>query len=117
MRLIALLTGRRAPQRRVLAAIAAAASVLLTLTLTQPAAQAQEQAAYFVITDITREEAVLKLTDPAKIQHARDLINGNTADRPHLVGRIIKRQAPYNPRWSYHFNPDTVDFFDVAIEV
>lgn len=36
---------------------------------------------------------------------------------PHVVGRILKRPAPYNPRWSYHYNPDTVDFFDVSIEV
>ncbi|TMR06441.1 calmodulin-binding protein [Actinomadura soli] len=76
-----------------------------------------DPAAYFVFTDITREEAVLKLTDPAKIQHARDLVNGETYDRPHVVGRILKRQADYNPRWSYHYNPDTIDFFDVAIEV
>ncbi|MGW5100847.1 BP74-related protein [Streptomyces sp. NPDC004100] len=25
--------------------------------------------------------------------------------------------ASYNPRWSFHYNPETVNFFDVAIEV
>ncbi|TYC09558.1 calmodulin-binding protein [Actinomadura syzygii] len=87
----------------------------LTVGVAPPARAAE--AAYFVFTDTTREEAVLKLTDPAKIQHARDLVNGETTDRPHVIGRILKRQAPYNPRWSYHYNPDTVDFFDAAIEV
>lgn len=27
------------------------------------------------------------------------------------------RWAPYNPRWSFHCDPATVGFFDVAIEV
>jgi hypothetical protein len=93
-----------------------AAAALLTAGLTTPPAQAAEPA-YFVVTDITREEMVLRLDDPAKIQHARDLVNGETQDRPHVVGRIIKRQADYNPRWSFHYNPETVDFFDVAIEI
>ncbi|MEV4181290.1 calmodulin-binding protein [Streptosporangium canum] len=109
--------------RRTIPKVAALAAVAM-LALTAPA-QAQQadanhraaETAYFEFTDITRESAVLKLTDPAKIQHARDLVNGETTDRPHLVGRIIKRAAPYNPRWSYHYNPDTVDFFDDAIEV
>ncbi|WP_131738118.1 BP74-related protein [Actinomadura roseirufa] len=109
---------RRIP--RVLGALAAAGALLAPMT---PAADAAatgsttDQAAYFVFTDITREEAVVKITDPAEIQHARDLVNGETTDRPHLVGRILKRRAPYNPRWSYHYNPETVDFFDQAFEV
>ncbi|MEV4000662.1 calmodulin [Actinomadura sp. NPDC049753] len=70
-----------------------------------------------MFTDVSREQFVIKLTDPAKIQHARDLLSGDSADRPHVVGRILTRSTPYNPRWSYHLNPDTIDFFDVAIEV
>lgn len=112
--LSALRTARRR-LRAITVAAALAVTAPLTFAVAQPAGAVEE--AYFVFTDITREEAVLKLTDPAKIQHARDLVNGETADRPHVVGRILKRQAPYNPRWSYHYNPDTVDFFDVAIEV
>ncbi|WP_442942106.1 BP74-related protein [Nonomuraea sp. NBC_00507] len=70
-----------------------------------------------MMTDITREHFVIQLTDPARIQHARDLISGATQDRPHVVGRIMKRSAPYNARWSYHYDPNTVDFFDMAPEV
>jgi hypothetical protein len=99
-----------------------AAAALLALTATQATAHAQpakaaDGAAYFVMTDITREEFVVKLTDPAQIEHARALVSGETTDRPHVVGRIVKYQTSYNPRWSYHLNPDTVQFFDVAIEV
>ncbi|MGN9845746.1 BP74-related protein [Nonomuraea sp. H19] len=97
---------------RILAALAAIAA----FSVATPPAQAAPTA-YFVMTDITREEFVVQLTDPGKIQHARDLLSGATEDRPHVVGRIIKRPTPYNPRWSYHLNPDTVDFFDYAIEV
>ncbi|GAA2635247.1 twin-arginine translocation signal domain-containing protein [Actinomadura fulvescens] len=110
-------------RRGLLKTAALTAAAMLTLTMTQPAHahgtahHAVADEALFEITDITRERFVIKLTDPAEIKHARDLVNGETTDRPHVVGRIIKRSAPYNPRWSYHFNPATIDFFDMAIEV
>ncbi|MET7344661.1 calmodulin-binding protein [Streptomyces sp. NPDC005547] len=83
----------------------------------RPVRAAVEGPAYFVMTDITREEFVVELTEPADIEHARELVSGETTDRPHLVTRIVKRPAAYNPRWSYHTNPDATDFFNVAIEV
>jgi hypothetical protein len=92
-----------------------AAAAMLTVGGAHPSQAADS--AYFEFTDITRETAIVRLDDPAKIQHARDLLSGATDERPHLVGRIVKRTAPYNPRWSYHYNPETVDFFDYAIEV
>ncbi|MFI0405137.1 calmodulin-binding protein [Actinomadura sp. 3N508] len=101
--------------RALAAAVAVAVVAPLTVATATPASA--DPAAYFVFTDITNQQAVLKLTDPAKIQHARELVSGETVDRPHVFGRIIKRQADYNPRWSYHYDPYTVDFFDYAIEV
>jgi len=100
----------------VLAAVLALASMAAPATAAAPGQRAA-QAAYFEMTDITREHFVIQLTDPAKIQHARDLISGDTTDRPHVLGRIVPRPAPYNPRWSYHYRSETVDFFDMAIEV
>ncbi|UQA94503.1 BP74-related protein [Streptomyces halobius] len=73
--------------------------------------------AYFEMTDVTGQRFVIALTDPAKIRHARDLVNGTSDSEPHVVGRIDKRRVAYNPRWSYHIKPDTIDFFDYAIEV
>lgn len=99
-----------------LRAITALAMVALLLIATARPADAAPRA-YFVFTDGSREEAVLMLTDPTEIQHARDLIKGKATDRPHVAGKIIKRSAPYNPRWSYHLNPDTIEFFRSAIEV
>ncbi|MEY9895732.1 hypothetical protein ABIA31_009422 [Catenulispora sp. MAP5-51] len=95
----------------------------------QPAALAQasvpsartmasaDEPAYFEVTDITRETYIVKLVEPAEIEHARELVAGETTDRPHLIGRIVKRTAPYSPRWSYHLQPESVHFFDNAIEV
>ncbi|MGW3341203.1 BP74-related protein [Streptomyces sp. NPDC001009] len=78
---------------------------------------AAESPAYFEMTDVTHARMVIKLTEPAEIEHARELVSGETTDRPHLIARIVKRTAPYNPRWSYHTQPESSHFFDSAIEV
>lgn len=78
---------------------------------------ASDSPAYFEVTDVTHARYVLKLVEPAEIEHARELVSGETTDRPHVIGRIVKRTAPYNPRWSYHLQPESVHFFDQAIEV
>ncbi|QQS45106.1 MAG: hypothetical protein IPM66_14160 [Acidobacteriota bacterium] len=64
-----------------------------------------------------RDTFVIKLTDPAKIMHARQLLNGMTTQRPHVMGIIVKSPVPWNAPWSYHLDPVTIDFFDFAIEV
>ncbi|GII87942.1 hypothetical protein Ssi03_59320 [Sphaerisporangium siamense] len=100
--------------------ISAAAAILGVLAATSPAAatgRAATDPAYFAFTDASDQYFVLKLTDPAKIQHARDLINGVTTDQPHVIGTIVPSQASYNQGWSYHYDPATIDFFDAATEV
>ncbi|WP_439654167.1 BP74-related protein [Streptacidiphilus melanogenes] len=69
------------------------------------------------MTDITHAQFVIKLTKPEDIEHARELVSGETTDRPHVLTRILKRTAPYNPRWSYSADPEKTQFFDQAIEV
>ncbi|MFI7708303.1 calmodulin-binding protein [Nonomuraea sp. NPDC049480] len=109
--------------RKIGISLAATALAIVTAaapaTATRSGSTARQAApvAYFTMTDITRQQFVIELTDPAKIQHARALIRGETPSRPHVVGRIQKSPAPYNPGWSYHYRPETIDFFDVAIEV
>lgn len=77
------------------------------------------EVAYFAIS--THHEYtgdfVVKLTDDKLIKHARDLVNGETTDQPHLVGRIVKRPQPYNPRYSFFIDSNTISFFNHAIEV
>ena len=33
------------------------------------------------------------------------------------MGIIVKEQAGYNPAWSYHLDSETIQFFELAIEV
>ncbi len=74
--------------------------------------------AYFLIDIQPRKETfTIKLTDPVKIQKARDIINGKDQSMPHVAGKIIKEAACYNPPWSYHLDPQTIEFFASAIEV
>ncbi|CAO3653014.1 unnamed protein product [Cunninghamella echinulata] len=73
--------------------------------------------AYFTFTTIDREEFTIKLTDINKIEKARKILSGEENDEIHLVGRIIKRQVPYNSKWSFHYDPNTIQFVSHAIEV
>lgn len=74
--------------------------------------------AYFRFTDTDGQPRfVIRLTDADKIAHARRILSGEETDRIHIMGRIIKRPVPYNPGWNFHIDPDTVNFFHVAIEV
>jgi hypothetical protein len=106
-----------------------AAVVMLPLSMAQPAqaekpvspaARSVEAPAYFEMADGYGHRSttfVVKLTSDEDIRHARELLSGETTDRPHLLGRIRHVTAPYNARWNFHFEPQSVRFFDVAIEV
>jgi hypothetical protein len=58
---------------------------------------------------------VFKLIDPARIAEAR----ANIADKSglHVQGTIIAEAKPYNPQWSFHLEPSSIRFFEMAIEV
>jgi hypothetical protein len=80
-------------------------------------APAQDEAAYFEMTDVTGSKFVVKMTDREDIEHARQLLSGETNQLPHVFGRIVKRTASYNPGWSFYIEPASVTFFDFSIEV
>ncbi|MGH6745831.1 hypothetical protein [Novosphingobium sp.] len=73
--------------------------------------------AYFAFMQRSDQEFIFELTDEDKIAHARRILSGEEQEKVHVTGRIRKRTAPYNPKWSYHLEPATIDFFAVAIEV
>ncbi|MEG4964446.1 MULTISPECIES: BP74-related protein [unclassified Microcoleus] len=73
--------------------------------------------ARFVFEDYASSQFVIELTDETKIQQARNILNGTEKDATHVMGRIIKRPAPYNSKWSYQLDPATIGFFNMAIEV
>ncbi len=98
-----------------LAILVSAALWVLPYRQTVHAAQTE---AYFVLNVPPRnDEFVIKLTDPAKIQHARNLLSGAVTSPYQVQGRIIKQPASYNAPWGFHIDPQSIDFFDSAIEV
>jgi len=105
----------------VAATAAASFGVVAPASAAMPQGQDYGPGAYFEMTQASNDDPgqtfVVKLTDPDEIQHARDLLSGQSTDRPHVMGRIDKYKVPYNPQWHYHYDPKTVQFFDYAIEV
>ncbi|WP_437337526.1 BP74-related protein [Sorangium sp. So ce394] len=73
--------------------------------------------ARFAFTIHRDKEFIFETTDEARIAHARRILSGAETHQVHVMGRIVKTPAPYNPGWSYHLDPATITFFAVAIEV
>jgi hypothetical protein len=85
--------------------------------LAQSLVEADDDAAYFQFDYLPYPETfIFKLTDPHKIEQARQMLAGQIRSQ-HIMGEIVKSPEAYNPSWSYHLEPGSVDFFDFAIEV
>jgi hypothetical protein len=74
--------------------------------------------AYFMFMIVGYPETfIFKLTDPIRIQEARDILAKKITDRTHVMGIIVKKPANYNSPWSYYLGPTTITFFEFATEV
>ncbi|WP_449434469.1 BP74-related protein [Pseudomonas putida] len=74
--------------------------------------------AYFAVNTAPGEkDFIIKLTTEENIAHARRILGGEEQHSIHVMGRIKKYTESYNKDWSYHIDPETIRFFDVAIEV
>lgn len=75
--------------------------------------------AFFEMEDssASKRPFIIMLTDASVITHARRILAGEETSRIHVQGTIIKSQASYNPEWSFHIDPASVKFFELAIEV
>lgn len=79
-------------------------------------ARAQNSEAYFVFNYAPNPATfVFKLTDPAKIAEAREILR--TGAPKMVTGTIIKQPVYYNAPWSFHYDPKTIGFADFAIEL
>ena len=75
-------------------------------------------AVHFAVGEVqTDARFVIRLDDPQKIAHARAIIDGSETVRVHVQGTIIPTRATYNPAWSFHLEPASIEFFAMAIEV
>ncbi|HSS21704.1 MAG TPA: DUF4214 domain-containing protein [Pyrinomonadaceae bacterium] len=78
--------------------------------------QGSPSAAYFEFSVSSHPETfVFKLTDPARIEEAREILQ--TGNQKIIAGIIIKQPVYYNPQWSFHFDPETIGFTEANIEV
>jgi hypothetical protein len=80
-------------------------------------AYAATPARFVLETPPASDQFVIELTDESKILQARNILKGTQKDDTHVLGRIIKKPAPYNPKWSYQLDPASISFFSMAIEV
>jgi hypothetical protein len=60
---------------------------------------------------------VIELHDEPKIAHARRIVSGEEGSKICVLGTIVPTRVDYNPHYSYHLDPSTIDFFALAIEV
>lgn len=113
--------------RRILTKAGSLAAVsMIALALATPAQAAQDggaqanpadaPATYFEFTDGT-DTFVFQLTDPARIQQARDILSGVDTENVGVMGTVVKSPASYNKPWKYHLAPNSVKFFSMAMEV
>ncbi|WP_229884281.1 BP74-related protein [Roseobacter sp. MH60115] len=72
---------------------------------------------YFEMIDVAKKPFVVKLVSESQIRTARRILSGEETKSVHVQGTIVPSTASYNPGWSYHLDPTSVDFFEFAIEV
>ena len=62
---------------------------------------------------------IFKLTDPEKILEARDILAEKLLiqRKTHVMGNIVKGTTLYNPLYDYYLDPDSIRFFENAIEL
>lgn len=71
---------------------------------------------YFVFSD-GRDTFAVQILDPAKVQHARALIDGTAQGEAHIGGIVTVAPADYNVGWAYHIAPEDVSFYDMSAEI
>ena len=60
---------------------------------------------------------VIEIHDATVIEHARRILTGAEKSAVHIMGTIVKSKAAYNPAWSFHLDPPTISFWELATEV
>lgn len=72
--------------------------------------------ALFRVGDISAANFFVRVDDQNLISRIRSMLEGQT-DQLHILGTIVKEQVCWNPGWSYHYEPSSVNLFENAIEV
>ena len=95
-----------------------ASLILVTSLATEEtfAQTVQPQEAFFVFeVPPDPETVVFKLTDALKIQEARNIL---ASGKPRTIsGTLIKQPVYYNSPWTFHLDPRSITFPEIAIEL
>ena len=76
------------------------------------------QFAYFKVYDgAGSPDFIIRLTNPETILFARNQITIPVEQRLSVTAIIVKEASCWNPNYRYHYDSDTVEFFEVAVEV
>jgi hypothetical protein len=68
---------------------------------------------YFAVTDnVSLKNFIVKINNEHKVTMARAVINGD-APMFRIEGNLVVGTQAYNPSWSYHIDPNSVEFFFV----
>ncbi|KAI8872712.1 hypothetical protein GQ42DRAFT_172050 [Ramicandelaber brevisporus] len=70
----------------------------------------------FSLPNVSTNTLIFQLTSDTLIVQARDILSGKEKEYVHVMGKIVKSKADYNPKWSYHIDPNTVKFFSKTME-
>jgi hypothetical protein len=62
-------------------------------------------------------EFIFALKDETRIAESRAIIADSLLPKRHVMGAVIPSRAVYNPSWSFHLAPNSISFFENAIEV
>jgi hypothetical protein len=58
----------------------------------------------------------VELATPELVQHVKDLMDGSEDGRI-PIGKIVRDDPSVNEPWSWHIDPETLEFADVTTEV
>ncbi len=103
--------GMTSPKLRILTAFAAAAVTAVVLSACSPTSPTV--ATFLVAGDHSFK---IELATPELIQHAKDLMAGSEEGRI-PIGLIVRDDPSVNAPWSWHIDPQSVEFADVTTEV
>ena len=67
--------------------------------------------------DLNRCGNPLKPQAEAWSRSDRRILSGEERSRIHVQGTVVKASVHYNPGWSCHLAPESIDFFELATEV
>ena len=74
--------------------------------------------AYFKVTGPEPQDTlVIMLKNPDMIAAARAIAGGQEQTKVHVTGLVVPGQLAYNAPWHFYVDPDSISFFEMAIEV